>query len=355
MAYNCSLTFASMRKPKLSSLLSTTSGLVLVLGTAVIVLVAIAMAVVGPSRAETTTSAAASVKKAGASPSATSTSSAEAEAEADADTKTDLASVKKVVAEAAAAASASASQSATPDASTSLASAVSGLVKSDDGNVSVAVVDLSSGAEASYNVSDDYVTASIVKLDILATLLYDDQKDGTSPTSSQTELITEMIEQSDNEAALDLFDDEGGAPAITAANKVFGLTDTDVDEDAFGDTTTTATDQILLLRQAFTSDSELTAANRTYIQSLMSQVESDQRWGVSAAADDSGSSATDYFLKNGWLPRSATDLWEINSIGEVEHDGREYLVAVLSANNETMDDGVDVIQDVAKAAVDGLG
>ena len=220
--------------------------------------------------------------------------------------------------------------------------------------MSVAVEDLSSGTTASYNVSDDYVTASIVKLDILETLLYDDQKNGTSPGSSQRELITEMIEQSDNQAALDLYDEEGGASAITAANKVFGLTDTDVDEDAFGDTTTTVTDQIRLLRQAFTDDSVLTSANREYIQSLMSKVESDQRWGVSAAADDPSSSATDYMLKNGWLPRSATNLWEINSIGEVTHDGHEYLVAVLSSDNETMDDGVDLIEKTAEAAVDAL-
>ena len=48
-----------MRKPKFSSLLSTTSGLVLVIGTAVVVLLAIALAVVGPGRSE----AAASEKK----------------------------------------------------------------------------------------------------------------------------------------------------------------------------------------------------------------------------------------------------------------------------------------------------
>ena len=337
-----------MRKPNLSSLPSSTSGLVLVIGAAVIVLVAVAIAVVGPGRTQTT----ASVRNGGASSSATSTSSADAE--------TTPTAVKTVTASAStsasmsASASVSASETTAADYAANLASAVAGLVKSDDGNVSVAVEDLSTGAKANYNVSKNYVTASIVKLDIVETLLYDDQEDDTSPTSSQKVLITDMIEQSDNHAALDLFNDEGGASAITAANKVFRLTDTDVDEDAFGDTTTTVTDQVLLLRQAFTSDSQLTAANRSYIQSLMSRVEPDQRWGVSAAADDSSSSATDYMLKNGWLPRSATNLWEINSIGEVEHDGREYLVAVLSANNETMDDGVDVIQHVAKAAVDGL-
>jgi hypothetical protein len=218
----------------------------------------------------------------------------------------------------------------------------------------VAVEDLSDGTTESYNIDDDYVTASIVKLDILSTLLYDDQRDGTSPSSEQASLITSMIENSDNDAALALFNDEGGASAIMAANKVFGLTDTEVDESAFGDTTTTASDQVRLLRQVFTSNSVLTAANRSYIQNLMAHVESDQRWGVSAAADDPSSSASDYMLKNGWLPRSATNLWEINSIGEVEHDGREYLVAVLSRNNESMDSGVDVIQTVAKEAVDAV-
>ncbi len=62
---------------------------------------------------------------------------------------------------------------------------MSGLVTSDDGNVSVAVEDLSTDTTASYNVSDDYVTASIVKVDILATLLYQDQQDGTSPSADE--------------------------------------------------------------------------------------------------------------------------------------------------------------------------
>lgn len=332
-----------LRKPKTSSPTSNVVGMTLAVGTGLIAVAAIAMALFGPTRGS---AAASAVRVGSASPSASATSSAKA--------GTSTAGADTASAPASSSATASSSPSATPDPSASLAGAVSGLVSADDGHVSVAVEDLGSGTTAGYNVSDDYVTASIVKLDILETLLYDDQQKGTSPTSSQRSLITSMIEQSDNDAALDLYDEEGRSPAVTAANKVFGLTDTTVDADAFGDTTTTVNDQLVLLRQAFTGDSSLTSANRDYIQDLMSKVESDQRWGVSAAADDSGSSATDYMLKNGWLPRSATDLWEINSIGEVEHDGHEYLVAVLSADNETMDDGVDTVEKVAKAAVDGL-
>jgi hypothetical protein len=343
-----------MRKPKLSSLLSTMSGTGLVIITAVVVLVAIAMALFGPTRSE---AAALTKKDAAAVLSAKSPS-----AEADAETKS-ASATPKATASASASASGSASASASPsptatataDPSAALASAVSGLVSADGRNVSVAVEDLSTGATAGYNVSDDYVTASIVKVDILATMLYQDQQAGTFPSSDEQSLITQMIEASSNDAALDLYNDEGGASAITAANKAFGLTDTAVYASAFGDTTTTVTDQVQLLRQVFTSDSVLSASNRNYIQGLMGGVEADERWGVSAAADASGDEATDYALKNGWLPRSATNLWEINSIGEVEHDGREYLVAVLSANNETMDGGIDVIQNVAKAAVDAVG
>ena len=94
-----------------------------------------------------------------------------------------------------------------------------------------------------------------------------------------------MIENSDNDAASDLYDDDGEATGIDAVNKAFGLTDTAVGTDGYwGLTTTTVTDQLKVLRQVFTSDSLLTSSSRDYIQNLMSQVEADQRWGVSAAA-----------------------------------------------------------------------
>jgi beta-lactamase class A len=349
-----------MRKPELRTLVFTGHRPVLLLGTSVLVLAALVLALTGADhdlgkaasvRAEASGSASSSASAA-ASPSTSASTSTGTSASASASAS---ASPSAAASSASATASASASATATADLTAALTAAVKDLVSGDGGQVSVAVEDLTTGDTVSDNVSDDYVTASIIKLDILETLLYQDQQSGSSPSSDQRELITEMIEQSDNDAALDLYDDAGGASGITAANKVFGLTGTDVDDEAFGDTTTTVSDQILLLRQAFTADSVLSSTNRDYIQDLMGDVESDQRWGVSAAADDPSSAAGDYALKNGWLPRSATNLWEINSIGEVAHDGHEYLVAVLSSSNESMDSGIDVIEKVAKAAVDSQG
>ncbi|MBW8793173.1 MAG: hypothetical protein JF597_06160, partial [Streptomyces sp.] len=114
----------------------------------------------------------------------------------------------------------------------------------------------------------------------------------------------------------------------------------------WGLTQTTAADQLTLLQQVFGDDSELSEASRSYLQGLMGRIEADQHWGVSAAADGSG-----WALKNGWLPRSTTGLWDVNSIGRVTVNGHAYLVAVLSKGNSTQAKGISLVEAAAKAAV----
>jgi beta-lactamase class A len=232
-----------------------------------------------------------------------------------------------------------------PTAQQNLTAAVAPMIAQSGGNVAVAVADLSTGVTAAYNGGTEFVTASIVKVDILATLLYQLQQAGQSLPASQQYLATTMIENSDNDAASDLYVDVGGAQAIDDANQAFGLTQTTVGTDGYwGLTTTTAADQIQLLRTVFTSPSPLSAASQAYIQSLMSQVEPDQQWGVTAAADP----GTPFMVKNGWLPNPT--LWEINSIGEVVHDGQHLLIAVLSAGNASEQAGISLVEAVAARA-----
>ncbi|MFC1430636.1 serine hydrolase [Streptacidiphilus sp. N1-3] len=219
------------------------------------------------------------------------------------------------------------------------------------GATSVAVTDLTTGRTLDYGGDGHgFACASIAKLDVLATLLLEDQDKGTELTAAEQALATKMIEHSDNAAADSLYTTLGKAPGMDAANKRFGMTSTHSGEGIlWGVTTTTAADQVTLLRQVFTSSSLLSAASRTYIQGLLSQVESDQRWGVSAAA-----TSDDYELKNGWLPRSTTGLWVVNSTGRVDRDGHQLLISVLSDGNPTMDQGIDLIESVAKAAAEAL-
>ncbi|WP_181808634.1 serine hydrolase [Streptomyces shenzhenensis] len=212
--------------------------------------------------------------------------------------------------------------------------------------VSAAVLDLDSGDSAACGDSS-FDTASIVKVDILATLLLQAQDTGRHLTASEKAYATKMIENSDNASASRLWDAIGEAAGLDAANKRFGLTSTEGGDGAlWGLTQTTAADQLALLQQVFGDDSKLSAASRAYVQGLMKTVESDQRWGVSAAADGAR-----YALKNGWLARSTTGLWDVNSIGRVTVGGTDYLVAVLSKGTVSQARGISLVEAAAKAAV----
>ena len=49
-------------------------------------------------------------------------------------------------------------------------------------------------------------------------------------------------------------------------------------------------------------------------------------------------------LKNGWLPLGAGNSdWQINSVGWVSGDGRNYLMAVLSTGNPSEQYGIDTL------------
>ncbi|WP_030672547.1 serine hydrolase [Streptomyces cellulosae] len=227
-----------------------------------------------------------------------------------------------------------------------LASAMKTLDVEDTAQLSVAVLNLDSGRSATYG-DGAFDTASIVKVDILAALLLQAQDAGTHLTAREKSYATTMIENSDNASASALWRDIGEADGLDAANERLGLTDTEGGDGAlWGLTQTTAADQLVLLRQVFGDDSELSEVSRAYLRGLMGQIAADQHWGVSAAADGSA-----WALKNGWLARSTTRLWDINSIGRVTVAGHDCLVAALSKGNSTKARGISLVEGAAKAAV----
>lgn len=231
-----------------------------------------------------------------------------------------------------------------------LTKAMKAVTLEDEAEVSVAVLAVDSGESAVYG-EGAFDTASIVKVDILATLLLQAQDADRRLTATEKTYATAMITNSDNASASALWDIIGQADGLDTANKRFGLTGTSGGDGAlWGLTQTTAADQLTLLQQVFGDDSELGAASRRYLQGLMGEIAADQHWGVSAVAD-----GTAWALKNGWLARSSTGLWDINSIGRVTVDGDEYLMAALSDGNSTKAKGISLVEAAAKAAVAAFG
>ena len=109
--------------------------------------------------------------------------------------------------------------------------------------------------------------------------------------------------------------------------------------EAWGLTTTTAADQVTLLdRLAEPNEVRSTSASRRRTHcDLMEHVTPSQAWGVSAGV---GAGAT-VALKNGWLPVSSG--WAVNSIGWIHGDGRDYILAVLTADQPTEQTGIATI------------
>ncbi|WP_371103243.1 serine hydrolase [Streptomyces sp. PU_AKi4] len=228
-----------------------------------------------------------------------------------------------------------------------LAAAMGSVGVADGAEVSVAVLDPDSGEGASYG-EGVFDTASIVKVDVLAALLLQAQDAGRTLTAEERAYAAAMIENSDNDSTSALWRAIGTADGLDAANERFGLTGTaGGDGPLWGLTQTTAADQITLLRQVFDAEgSELDEASRAYVRELMERIAVGQRWGVSAAAD-----GAEWALKNGWLRRSTTGLWVINSIGRVTAGGHGYLVAVLSRGSATQEEGIALTEAAARAAV----
>ncbi|MFF1705733.1 serine hydrolase [Streptomyces sp. NPDC058252] len=250
---------------------------------------------------------------------------------------------------------ASASASASMGPGTATADALAVARPQGKARVTAAVVDLDgTGREPAVHGDDTpYDTASIVKVDILATALLQAQDSGHDLTTQERAQAEAMIRRSDNTAANALWRRIGLAPGLEAANKRLGLTSTKGGPGVkWGLTRTTASDQIRLLRAVFDTrpaspagSTALNAASRSYLRTLMTRVVGEQAWGVSAAG------GSGWALKNGWLQRNTTGLWDVNSVGRITAGGHHYLVAVLSDGNTSMKDGVALVEREARAAV----
>lgn len=214
-----------------------------------------------------------------------------------------------------------------------------------DNRMSVAMLDVSTGAMATYG-HGTFDTASVVKVDILATLLLQAQDQGRRLSAEERAQSAAMIRKSDNDSTSALWTRIGSARGLDAANERLGLTQTHGGEGTvWGITQTTAEDQIRLLQSVFGDKSPLSEVSRAYVQDLMQHVVKSQAWGVSAAAD-SGTTA----LKNGWLRRTRTQKWDVNSIGRIRHEGRVYLMAVLLNGCSTQEVGISIVEQAARAS-----
>jgi beta-lactamase class A len=219
-----------------------------------------------------------------------------------------------------------------------------------DGRVTAAVYNIETGQEFLYKPQYAEKTASTIKVDILATALHQAQLAHHPLPAKEAAAAVPMITESDNNAAADLYDDIGGWNAIGPFDKSIDMTRTTPNAQGFfGETFTTAADQITLLKQVTLPGGELSPSSRRYEYELMLHVIPSQRWGITGGLPANARVA----IKNGWLPE--TTGWHVNSIGRVQGDGRNYLIAVYTEWDPSWAYGIDSIQRIAAASWKAMG
>jgi hypothetical protein len=220
-----------------------------------------------------------------------------------------------------------------------------------------------------YNKGKLEYTASIVKVEILGTALWEVRPAGGQLPASQASLARPMIEASDNGSASAMLSAVGGTAKIAQFDQMAGLTSTSPHDTypvipgspapgwpGWGLTTTSAKDEVILVEHFAYHNSLLTDQQRHYALGLMENVEAGQNWGVSIGVPP----GTTIALKNGWIPfpqalTYTAAAWQINSIGWIHGHGRNYVLAVLTRDNPTMQYGEHTIAHISRYVYSQLG
>ncbi|MFF4830627.1 serine hydrolase [Streptomyces sp. NPDC001315] len=211
------------------------------------------------------------------------------------------------------------------------------------GTVAVGLYDRTTNTTCTLRASSAYDSASVVKVTVLATLLWDAKKHNRYLTSTEASLAKAMITKSDNTATSKLWK-QLGLTKIKGFLSAAKMTQTKPGANGYwGLTQITVTDEQKLLKLITAKNTVLSDNARAYIQKLMGQVISSQRWGTPYGAPSSVS----VHVKNGWLQRS-THGWRVHSVGTFKGGGHDYTITVLTHDNSTMSYGITTIQGVAK-------
>ncbi len=209
--------------------------------------------------------------------------------------------------------------------------------------VALRVEDRSKQLTCSLNTRTHFDSASVVKVVILGTLLRMAETQHRQLTKHEVTLATEMITESDNDAASALWAEVGRGRLQYFLGRAT-MTETHLGPGGYwGLTLITAHDEALLLNLLMYPNTVLTQASRNFALNLMARVIPSQRWGVPAGAP----ADLTVHVKNGWLPL-ATHGWRIHSIGCFTGHHRGYIIVVLTQDNPTMQYGITTIQAAAR-------
>jgi hypothetical protein len=221
-------------------------------------------------------------------------------------------------------------------------------VDSQQKNTGVAIYDITRNIYYGQNDTATFTLASVSKVAIMAS--YIDMVEGQNRAlrSDEINLLTQMIEISDNDAAQTLFARAGFGPGQQAYLHKIGIDDYTLCGVGFGcaqQSPATITKLVTLLYQG----KILTKEHQQLALNLMNHVDPGMQWGVG----DTAPKGSTFYMKDGWLNVTSWTDWALNTTGVVVAGNETYAITVLSQHN-TSEDWTNINKvcgDVAKLMV----
>jgi beta-lactamase class A len=216
-------------------------------------------------------------------------------------------------------------------------------------NVSATLYDETHHVYYTYNTSTPFIVASSMKVPIMLTFFDMIEQQSREPDDNEMNLLTTMIENSNNDSASALFQEVGQSAGISAYMQKIGVTGLSSDDDSWGYSTITSQTMVNLL--TLLHDGKILNANhRALTLNLMENVETDQQVGIGDTAPNGATVA----LKDGWVTGSDGQ-WAMNSSGIVTTNNETYILSVYTQEQQSLDDGQAIARHVCSTVATLLG
>jgi len=216
----------------------------------------------------------------------------------------------------------------------------------------VSVVDLTTGRTYGFNDEVHFITASSVKVPMMLTLLRQLEAAGRPPSASQIDLMTGMIERSDNAAASRInaqIGDRQGLIDFAVAFGLFGFRPGSTHDQGWGWGTITPAAMarlFVLFEQGAVLD---VPADEALARELLGNVIRSQRVGVGSTAP----TGARVLMKNGWVA-GPDGRWVFNSSGIVTTATGSWAIAAYTAHNASLGEGQAIVINICRKVAAAL-
>jgi len=216
------------------------------------------------------------------------------------------------------------------------------------GDYAVAVHDRRSGTVLSVG-SREGTMLSTVKVPIAMAVLRRVGERGRWLTDREDQLMTAMIQQSDNAATNAILDALGTGP-VENEIALLRLTSTHFRTDGrWGLSTTIPEDLLLVVDALVDGTSGLRERAERHLLTLMEGVAADQRWGVASPPLPGDLTVR---TKNGW--GVIDGVYRVNTMGHVLGDGRDHSMSVLGTSPRGYSYGTRTVSALATTVHEAL-